>query len=114
MRNSKAQRQAKIEEAYKQLEANPDLKILTVAHVHGLNNKTLGNYWLRMYVFSHKKNKRMLNRQPIDWDTRGYPDKRPKNEDCVAYDEGCIEKGATEDRYVGNSYLQYCGGQLCI
>ena len=37
----------------------------------------------------------------IDWDARGHPDKRPKNENSAAYDEGCIEKEATEDRYVG-------------
>ena len=54
MRNSKAQHQAKIEEACKQLEANPDPKILTVAHVHVLNEKTLGNHWLIMYVFGYK------------------------------------------------------------
>ena len=95
MRNSKAQHQAKIEEACKQLEANPDLKILTVAWVHGLNDKTLGNHWHKRTKFHRKahKTQQHLNLEEekvvVGWinkmDDQGTPSRRRHVRDMVEY-----------------------------
>lgn len=44
MRNSREIHKAKIQKACEEIRANPGLKILTVAWVHGLNNHTLANH----------------------------------------------------------------------
>jgi len=95
MGNSKAQHQAKIEEACKQLEANPNLKILTVARVHGLNDKTLGNHWHKRTKFHAKahETQQHLNQEQeevvVGWinkmDDQGTPPRRRHVRDMVEY-----------------------------
>ena len=95
MRNSKAEHQAKIEEACKQLEANPDLKILTVTRVHGPNDKTLGNHWHKRTQFHCKahETQQHLNLEEekvvVGWitkiDDQGTPPRRRHVRDMVKY-----------------------------
>ena len=118
MRNSKSDHQAKIEEACNQLRANPNLSILTVARVHGLNDKTLGNHYHGRTKFHSQAHnmQQSLNKEEeevvVRWinvmDDQGTPPRRRHVRDMVEFliNQGNLSDSAALGKHWTDRFLK--------
>jgi mRNA-degrading endonuclease RelE of RelBE toxin-antitoxin system len=112
MKNLKPQHQEKLKQACKELEANPKLKILSVARVHGLNDKTLANHWYGRSSFhseAHATQQHLTEeeeKQLVAWimtmDDQGSPPRRRHVRDMVEF--LLTEKKNTEIERIGKHW----------